>query len=439
MRAVGTPVITAQRLGKRYRLGEPAAVHATLREAIVTAAARRLRFSRGDHKAGSTDRGEIWALKDVDLDIDEGEAVGIIGPNGAGKTTLLKILARITEPTTGWVKLRGRVRSLLEVGTGFHPELTGRENIFLNGAILGMSRSEINRRFDEIVSFAEVERFLDTPVKRYSSGMYVRLAFAVAAHLEPEVLLVDEVLAVGDLSFQRKCLGKMGEVTREGRTVLFVSHQLAMINTLCERAVLLQAGRVTLDGPASEVLGAYRRAAASGAGEIERTAFVDDPGRSAQLSEVEILDTQGSPSSQFEVLEPVTVIIRYLLRQPLTGVALNLVVNCLGEVFLLSFDTDADSERLKHRERGRYEARVEIPGILKAGSYSLSFSLGRPNGSGLHVERDALKFEVTELSIDPSMCAFASRRAGSVAARLAWTTRRIKEPDGSVDATVQRP
>ncbi|HVZ48672.1 MAG TPA: ABC transporter ATP-binding protein [Gemmatimonadaceae bacterium] len=245
-----TPAIEVRGLSKAYRLGmEDAAT--TFREAIVRS------LSRAD--AGTaTDPAILWALRDVSLDIARGETVGIIGRNGAGKSTLLKLISRITWPTEGEIRLFGRIGSLLEVGTGFHPELTGRENIFLNGTILGMRRHEIRRRFDEIVAFAEIERFLDTPVKRYSSGMYIRLAFAVAAHLDPEILVVDEVLAVGDAAFQRKCLGKMGEVAREqGRAVLFVSHNMVAITALCRRAVLIEGGRVVEDGPASAVVQRY--------------------------------------------------------------------------------------------------------------------------------------------------------------------------------------
>ncbi len=245
--------IRVEGLGKRYRLGERSAPYRTLREAIMGVA----RAPRGllGRRAAADDT--LWALKDVDLEVRRGEVLGVIGRNGAGKTTLLKILSRITEPTTGRVELHGRVGSLLEVGTGFHPELTGRENIYLNGAILGMRKAEIERKFDEIVAFAEVERFLDTPVKHYSSGMYVRLAFAVAAHLEPEILLVDEVLAVGDAAFQKKCLGKMGEVAGAGRTVLFVSHNMLAVNTLCSRVVLLRDGSCTADGAPGTVVGSY--------------------------------------------------------------------------------------------------------------------------------------------------------------------------------------
>ncbi len=258
-------VIRVQNLGKKYLLEHQRqrARYATLREVLagrLRAIGRRLRHPLGSG-SDSAAREEFWALREVSFDIQRGDVVGIVGRNGAGKSTLLKILSRITEPSTGRVELTGRVGSLLEVGTGFHPELSGRENIYLNGAILGMSRAEVRRKFEDIVAFAEVERFLDTPVKRYSSGMYVRLAFAVAAHLEPEILVVDEVLAVGDSAFQKKCLGKMGEVAREGRTVLFVSHNLAMLASLCRRGLLLQRGRLQADGTMQEILALYGREA----------------------------------------------------------------------------------------------------------------------------------------------------------------------------------
>jgi lipopolysaccharide transport system ATP-binding protein len=261
------PVISVENLSKRYLVGHReerggayryTALRDVLGREMRNMARKAADVVRGRQVVQGDSVEEYWALKDVSFDVNEGEVLGIIGKNGAGKSTLLKILSRITEPTAGRVTLRGRVASLLEVGTGFHPELTGRENIFLNGAILGMGRAEIRKKFDEIVSFAEVERFLDTPVKRYSSGMYVRLAFAVAAHLEPEILIIDEVLAVGDSEFQKKCLGKMDEVSRrEGRTVLFVSHNMAAIAQLVDRAVLLKAGSIELDDAPSEVISAY--------------------------------------------------------------------------------------------------------------------------------------------------------------------------------------
>jgi lipopolysaccharide transport system ATP-binding protein len=252
-------VIRVENLGKKYIIGhQKQERYTTLRDSIASGAKGLLKpFQRGKSKDADGSSEEFWALKDVSFEIKQGDRVGIIGRNGAGKSTLLKILSRITEPTEGRISINGRVASLLEVGTGFHPELTGRENIFLNGAILGMGREEIKRKFDEIVAFAEVERFLDTPVKRYSSGMYVRLAFAVAAHLEPEILIVDEVLAVGDGQFQKKCLGKMQEVGKEGRTVLFVSHNMAAINQLCDSAIMLKQGNILVHDNTEAVIRQY--------------------------------------------------------------------------------------------------------------------------------------------------------------------------------------
>jgi lipopolysaccharide transport system ATP-binding protein len=253
---MSNPVISIENLSKRYIIGHQTDPSDGLRHVAERLLRAPGRFLRGQRVSSRTLE-EFWAVRDVSFDIAQGEVVGIIGRNGAGKSTLLKILSRITEPTSGRVKLRGRVSSLLEVGTGFHPELTGRENVFLNGAILGMGRHEIRRKFDEIVAFADIEKFLDTPVKRYSSGMYVRLAFAVAAHLEPEILIIDEVLAVGDAAFQKKCLGKMDEVAKGGRTVLFVSHNMATISALCSRAVMLREGRVVADGSVEKVMQHY--------------------------------------------------------------------------------------------------------------------------------------------------------------------------------------
>jgi lipopolysaccharide transport system ATP-binding protein len=251
--------IRVEGLSKRYRIGGKQERYKTLRDTLAGAALAPVRLARqlGHRDELQRTDTDFWALKDVSFEVQRGEVVGIIGSNGAGKSTLLKILSRITEPTAGYADIFGRVASLLEVGTGFHPELTGRENIYLNGAILGMKRVEIDRQFDAIVSFAEVEQFVDTPVKHYSSGMYLRLAFAVAAHLEPEILVVDEVLAVGDAQFQKKCLGKMGEVAKEGRTVLFVSHNMAAVNMLCSQACLLEAGTIAVFGGVRSVIGQY--------------------------------------------------------------------------------------------------------------------------------------------------------------------------------------
>jgi len=260
------PIITVENLSKRYIIGHQRANGDGLRHALESVARNPLLWLRSKNREWAAAKEEFWALQDVSFEVKQGEVVGIIGQNGAGKSTLLKILSRITEPTSGRIRIRGRVASLLEVGTGFHQELTGRENIFLNGAILGMSKAEILRKFDEIVAFSEVEQFLDTPVKRYSSGMYVRLAFAVAAHLEPEVLVVDEVLAVGDAAFQNKCLGRMADIAQGGRTVLFVSHNMAAVQRLCSQCVLLRKGRLSEFGQTGPVISSYLEQTKSGAG-----------------------------------------------------------------------------------------------------------------------------------------------------------------------------
>jgi lipopolysaccharide transport system ATP-binding protein len=267
---MSSAVIRVEKLSKRYVLGHQRNRQDGLRHRLEDTLRNPFRWLAGKMNERQVEKEEFWALKDVSFEISEGEVIGVIGRNGAGKSTLLKILSRITEPTTGRIRLKGRVASLLEVGTGFHPELTGRENVYLNGAILGMTRVEIRRKFDEIVAFSEVEKFLDTPVKRYSSGMYVRLAFAVAAHLEPEILIVDEVLAVGDAAFQKKCLGKMGEVARGGRTVLFVSHNMEAVRGLCQRGIMLQDGEIRADGATESIVEAYHARLVSGSSRLQR-------------------------------------------------------------------------------------------------------------------------------------------------------------------------
>jgi lipopolysaccharide transport system ATP-binding protein len=291
-------------LGKRYTIGAPIGV-SSFRESLIammSAPWRRLR-----HLNGGSAAPQFWALRDVTFDVHVGEVIGIVGPNGAGKSTLLKVLSRITPPTEGWIELRGRVSSLLEVGTGFHPELTGRENIFLNGAILGMYRAEIHRKFDAIVAFAELERFIDTPVKHYSSGMFVRLAFSVAAHLEPEILIVDEVLSVGDLHFRNRCLGRMQDLRNEGRTVLFVSHDLTSVRQLCSRALLLNGGRVVDDGEPDDITRRYERmhrdTAASDSGVAARV----NPPPEYHLRRVELRDDTGAVTNRFDAGDVMTI------------------------------------------------------------------------------------------------------------------------------------
>ncbi|HKV26028.1 MAG TPA: polysaccharide ABC transporter ATP-binding protein [Candidatus Acidoferrum sp.] len=309
-------VIQAEGLGKKYRRG--LTVDGGLRHALERFVKSPLRSLRREKEE------TFWALKDVSLEVKEGEVLGLIGRNGAGKTTLLKILSRITKPTTGWAEIRGRVGSLLEVGTGFHPELTGRENTFLSGAILGMSKSEIARKFDEIVAFAELEKFIDTPVKHYSSGMYVRLAFAVAAHLEPEILLVDEVLAVGDIRFQKKCLGKMGDVARAGRTVVLVSHQMGQIRRLCHRVVWVDGGAIRLAGGAHDVVSAYEADMATDSGAAEGAN--ERAGIKARFVSWEISGVENKPGHTVSSLGPVAVRFTLDVRTPISrghhGVAL---------------------------------------------------------------------------------------------------------------------
>ena len=287
------PVIRVEGVGKRFLIGHQRAKGDGLRHALEGAARNPVAWLARKARGLTKKEEEFWALKGVDFQVNQGEVVGIVGRNGAGKSTLLKILSRITEPTKGRVRLAGRVSSLLEVGTGFHQELTGRENIYLNGAILGMRKAEIRRKFDEIVAFSEVEKFLDTPVKRYSSGMYVRLAFAVAAHLEPEILLIDEVLAVGDLSFQKKCLGKMGEVARGGRTVLFVSHNMEAVRGLCQRGLLFEEGRIAVDGDVESVVEAYFAGLANGYGRHESKDY------GLVIQNVALKNDRGQEASEF--------------------------------------------------------------------------------------------------------------------------------------------
>ncbi|MCU1242654.1 MAG: hypothetical protein JWO71_3380 [Candidatus Acidoferrum typicum] len=301
-----TTVIRAEGLGKRYRRGVH--VDVGLRHVLERFMRSPLRSLRGATPE------VFWALKDVSLEVKEGEVLGLIGRNGAGKTTLLKILSRITRPTEGWAEIRGKVRSLLEVGTGFHPELTGRENTYLSGSILGMSKREIDRKFDEIVAFAEIDKFIETPVKHYSSGMYVRLAFAVAAHLEPEILLVDEVLAVGDINFQKKCLGKMGEVAKGGRTVVLVSHQLSQIRRLCERVTWVDGGSIRQSGPTHEVVSAYESAMARG----ERNSSREDRNSAAKglFRRWQIEGASEGTIHTLNTLDPVTIKLSVEVRQP---------------------------------------------------------------------------------------------------------------------------
>jgi len=366
--------IKVENLGKRYRLHhEKRESYTALRDVIARQAKRLLRPSAGNSQATSSDE-DFWALKDVSFEVKQGEVVGIIGRNGAGKSTLLKVLSRITEPTTGRITLEGRVASLLEVGTGFHPELTGRENIYLNGAILGMTKVEISAKFDEIVAFAEVERFLDTPVKRYSSGMYVRLAFAVAAHLEPEILVVDEVLAVGDAAFQRKCLGKMGEVCGSGRTVLFVSHNMQSVQQLCQRAVWLEKGCIKGVGQSDEIVNQYIAAEKRTESLVELNAEIakipSDP--AFILKEVDVLQ-DGVSAIELVSGRPVEVRFNYEVLEDVCGLHVFFqLCDMDGSLIFESLHNGDAAEQMPLVTRGTYTSVAVIPADFLAGrSYEL--------------------------------------------------------------------
>ncbi len=413
--------IKAKNLSKRYVLG--AARADSVRDAL-SGILRSPRRSKRD---------ELWALNDVDFEVKAGETIGIIGRNGAGKSTLLKILSRITRPTSGRAEIRGRVGSLLEVGTGFHNELTGRENIYMNGAILGMKRTEIASKFDEIIAFSEVERFLDTPVKHYSSGMYMRLAFSVAAHLEPEILIVDEVLSVGDAAFQRKCLGKMRESGETGRTVLFVSHDMSSISRLCRRAIWISDGRIAADGQATEVIGRYvQQLAGSGAEKTWEVASVAPGDDVVRLRSVRVCSESGETLNSPDITKPVVVEVTYnVLRE---GAVLSPNIQLYDERGTCVF-VSIDQEERWHRQPRRpaaYVSRSTIPGnLLAEGSLTVTVVIATLEPMTVHIqERDAVIFTVTDPNTGGSARAnYAGQLPGVVRPRLKWETIELEGRD----------
>jgi lipopolysaccharide transport system ATP-binding protein len=422
------PIINIEKLGKRYQLGERTGYRTIREEMIRTASALfRLRSGRaqdcGEGDAGG-EREHVWALRDLNLSVFPGEVVGVIGRNGAGKSTLLKLLSRVTEPTAGRIELGGRVGSLLEVGTGFHPELTGRENIFLNGAILGMRRAEIQRKFDEIVAFAEVEKFLETPVKRYSSGMYVRLAFAVAAHLEPEILLVDEVLAVGDVRFQRRCLGRIGEIAHEGRTILFVSHNLASIESLCSTCLLFANGRLRAKGKPSEIIERYLVSEVSpGTGE---KSLLDHPGRtrnsSRLMNSVALYSDSLVPRATLRIDRPLSVCVSFSSAAPLRptfGITIKTVHGL--PVFAVSNRWTNEGVDWKELTDGSISCNFESLELMP-GKYTLDLHLGDFGDitRDLDVIRDAISFEVIPADVFGTGQLHSST-LGPVFKRASWT------------------
>jgi lipopolysaccharide transport system ATP-binding protein len=425
------PIIKADGLAKQYRVGVNEPSYRTLRDAITGVAAAPFKLLSRSRRA----RGElVWALDGVSFEAQPGDVIGIIGRNGAGKSTLLKILSRITEPTRGRVDLYGRVSSLLEVGTGFHPELTGRENVYLNGAILGMTRVEINRKFDEIIAFSGIEKFIDTPVKWYSSGMYLRLAFSVAAHLEPEILIIDEVLAVGDASFQRKCLNKMQSVSEQGRTVLFVSHDMTAVTRLCPRAILLDQGKIFSDGPAHEVVSAYLTSGLGTTAAREWTEPATAPGNEiARLRAVRIRSDDGRVTDAIDIRKPVRIEVEFEVCEP--GHLLTPNFHVFNEEGINVFNTnDLDAEwRTRPRPVGIYTSTVWIPGnFLAEGTLIVGAAVSTLDPVVIHFyEREAVAFQVIDsLDGDSARAGYAGPYPGVVRPALRWTTEYSPLTDG---------
>ena len=412
---MNTVVIHGEGLGKSYHRG-----------ALQQSTFLRDHLSRMLKSPLSVFRGPkdetFWALEDVSLEVREGEVLGLIGRNGAGKTTLLKILSRITKPTTGWAEIHGRVGSLLEVGTGFHPELTGRENTFLSGAILGMGKSEIRRKFDEIVAFAELEQFIDTPVKHYSSGMYVRLAFAVAAHLEPEILFVDEVLAVGDAAFQKKCLGKMGSVSRQGRTIVFVSHNMTALQRLCTRVVWLNGGKVTDAGDPRKVIDHYlQRNAVANLESVWEDNLTAPGNERVRLRSVRVLP-QTDSAEPITVHTPLRIEFTYFNYVPGMMLNVSMFLNNLEEICVFNIASD-----FAPRPAGLIRHTVEIPGdFLNAGSYYVNMLIVKDASTGILFRDNVVAFEVVEGEVVGN---WYGRVPGAVRPQLKWKSEVIDAGD----------
>jgi lipopolysaccharide transport system ATP-binding protein len=405
--------VTAQGIGKTYRLGEQATAYGLMRERVADLFKAPFR-----KREAAAAKEPFWALKDVSFTIGQAEVVGLIGKNGAGKSTLLKILSRITEPTEGRADLYGRVSSLLEVGIGFHPELSGRDNVYLNGAILGMSRNEIRRKFDEIVEFAEIAKFLDTPVKRYSSGMYVRLAFAVAAHLEPDILIVDEVLAVGDAAFQQKCLGKMRDIRSEGRTVIVVSHNMATVSALCQKLLWIDAGRVRMVGETSRVISSYLSDGTKR--EISWTPRKVDP---FPLNYDIVYVARGDTGESIDPIPadvPIDINLDFTIREPLAPGRIEVrIAGDSGEILLTTTSADRLPMHSHDWTMGAHRFRCRIPpNLLIPGVYLVSVT--EPRGTYNIVRDSVLSFTVSE---ENSLFA-RDARAGRIAPLLEWTMER---------------
>jgi homopolymeric O-antigen transport system ATP-binding protein len=428
------PIIEVEKLSKLYHLGLIGGT--TFRDSVehwwhrmrgeeekcYKIGKKKLMISADDPQAGR-EPNTMWALKDISFSVQQGEIIGIIGKNGAGKSTLLKILARITEPSSGEAVLRGRVASLLEVGTGFHPELTGRENIYLNGAMLGMRKLEIDRKFDEIVAFAEIEKFIDTPVKRYSSGMYVRLAFAVAAHLEPEILLVDEVLAVGDVSFQKKCLGKMGEVAKQGRTVLFVSHNMGMITQLCKKGIYMDAGKIAYSGDIDSVVSTYLTATSATASieDLERSRGKTGEVSKVFFRKVAVANHEGLELLEGDVRQPIYLNLEYEVTTSLKNIELSLRIDDYsGRPIFTTSQSDCSPECLISRKPGVYQVTIKIPEMfLMPNKYFVSVFAHEPNVQFYAFNEHILSFSIIETGT--KVAKYDTHRAlGAIIIDLPW-------------------
>lgn len=423
-----SPVISVQNLGKKYILSHQSPERYTaLRDVIANGAKKTLKKIRHLFAEQEVDEAyeEFWALKDVTFDIQQGDRVGIIGRNGAGKSTLLKILSRITEPTTGQVKIKGQVASLLEVGTGFHPELTGRENIYLNGAILGMSKAEIKKKFDEIVAFAEVEKFLDTPVKRYSSGMYVRLAFAVAAHLESEILIVDEVLAVGDAEFQKKCLGKMQDVGQEGRTVMFVSHLMTAVSSLCNKAIVLDKGKLVLEATPVTAIKRYLDGQSSQQSSIVQWDTNNAPGDgTVKLTSVAVLNDHGEVSRYFDRSEAIYLQIEYVIPSQLQR-PIEPQIRIFDEARICVFISFKPQLWINERENSKYRSVCAIPGnLMNDREYFADVYFTTPHTRQIHLHTEnVVSFKVNDSERDANF----GQIPGGVRPDLFWSTELINK------------
>ena len=419
-------VISIENVSKAYRLGQFSSKTLSDDLKVWWAKARgkpNPLLKIGQENQGNLEGEILWALRDINFTVEQGNVLGIIGKNGAGKSTMLKILSRVTAPTSGQIQVWGRIASLLEVGTGFHPDLTGRENIYLNGAILGMKRAEIDRKFDEILDFSEVEQFIDTPVKRYSSGMYVRLAFAVAAHLDPEILVVDEVLAVGDAEFQRKCLGKMSDVAQQGRTVLFVSHNMSAVLRLTHESILLEKGHLVMRAPSREAVDYYLSAGNARAGErIWEEQEIPPSAAPFRPIALRLLDRKGKVVETVRSVEPFIVEVEYSLASPLTGLRIGLYLNSArGDQVLTTFDTDDGHRYDKYTSRpsGHYFSRCEFPkDWLNDGRYILGVNASSYRIRRYFMDEQALAFNV-DTSGAPGM-QWPEPRPGALRPRLEW-------------------